>query len=58
MQLTVQVFLEQETGAAESLAGGSPLGKFIAQMDLLAEATVTPSGMDEELRCHAGQCNK
>ena len=41
----------QDTGAAESLAGGSPLGKFVAQMDLLAEATITPSGMDEELRC-------
>ncbi|KAK9827307.1 hypothetical protein WJX81_002709 [Elliptochloris bilobata] len=40
----------KDTGAAESLAGESPLGKFVAQMDLLAEATITPSGMDEELR--------
>ncbi len=41
----------QDTGAAQSLAGGTVLGKFIAQMDLLAEATITPSGMDEQLRC-------
>lgn len=47
----------QETGAAESLrddgmgGAGSPLGKFVRQMALLREACITPSGMDEALRC-------
>ena len=46
----------QGTGASESLQGEgglgrNPLDKFVRQMALIREATITPSGMDEELRC-------
>lgn len=45
----------QGTGASESLQGEdgigrNPLDKFVRQMALIREATITPSGMDEELR--------
>ena len=51
----------QGTGAAESLSPeasaplgqGSPLDKFVRQVALLKEACLTPSGMDEALRCAA-----
>ena len=45
----------QGTGASQSLqgeggVGQNPLDKFVRQMALIREATITPSGMDEQLR--------
>ena len=45
----------QGTGASRSLQGEggmgqNPLDKFVRQMALIREATITPSGMDEQLR--------
>ena len=45
----------QGTGASQSLQGEggmgqNPLDKFVRQMALIREATITPSGMDEQLR--------
>lgn len=48
-------FPVQGTGASQSLQdpvepGRNPLDKFMRQMALIRESTITPSGMDEELR--------